>query len=68
MLKPKNAFNFYENNGFGLLTSCRINEITECITVFNEKNVIQAMQTAIDRNVFNWKYVECLLQCSNDIN
>lgn len=56
------AFQFYENNGFGLLNPYVAEKVGGWMDDLNEELVLFAMQTAIENNVPKWSYVESVLR------
>jgi len=58
----KTAFSFYEENGFGTLSSYIAEKIGSWIDDLNEEIVVYAMQLALENNVRKWNYVETVLK------
>lgn len=56
------AFQFYEENGFGLLNAYVAEKIGLWINECNEELVLFAMKTAVENNVPKWNYVESVLR------
>ncbi|MFJ7953646.1 DnaD domain protein [Lysinibacillus sp. NPDC096418] len=56
------AFQFYEENGFGLLNSYVAEKIGFWINDCCEELVIYAMKTAVENHVAKWNYVESVLR------
>lgn len=56
-----NAFSFYEQNGFGILTPHIGQMIDQWIQDLNENLVLHAMKIAIENNVLKWNYVNKIL-------
>lgn len=60
--KSPNAFQFYEQNGFGLISSFIADKINSWIDDLSDELVIEAMKIAIQNNAINWNYVESILR------
>ncbi|MFY0521054.1 DnaD domain-containing protein [Lysinibacillus sp. UGB7] len=60
--KPPNAFQFYEQNGFGGITSHVANKISNWIDDLTDELVVHAMKLAVENNVLRWNYVETILK------
>lgn len=60
--KPPTAFQFYEQNGFGLLIPHVADKVGAWIDDVGEDLVIHAMKLAIENNVLRWNYVETILR------
>ena len=58
----KSVFDFYEQNGFGLLAPFTAEKIGAWVDDLNEEMVIHAMKLAVDNNALNWRYVETILK------
>ncbi|WP_042473265.1 DnaD domain-containing protein [Bacillus ndiopicus] len=56
------AITFYQENGFGVLSSYAREKIDTWIDVMGEELVIYAMKLAIDNNAIRWNYVETILK------
>lgn len=59
--KQQTAFQFYEQNGFGALTSHESYKVGNWIDDLSEELVIHAMKLAVENNVLRWNYVEKIL-------
>ncbi|KOS60336.1 DnaD domain protein [Lysinibacillus agricola] len=59
--KTQTAFQFYEQNGFGSLSSHVAYKIGNWIDDLSEELVIHAMKLAVENNVLRWNYVEKIL-------
>lgn len=59
-----NVFNFYQENGFGMLRPIIVDQISNWINDFNnnEDIVIEAFKEAASNNVFKWSYVNSILR------
>lgn len=59
-----NVFNFYQENGFGMLRPIIVDQISNWIDDFNnnEDIVIEAFKEAASNNVFKWSYVNSILR------
>lgn len=59
-----NVFNFYQENGFGMLRPIIVDQINNWIDDFNnnEDIVIEAFKEAASNNVFKWSYVNSILR------
>lgn len=62
-------FDFYEQNGFGILAPFTIEKITKWIDDFKEagsaepeKLIIKALEISVDSNIRNWGYAEAILK------
>lgn len=62
--KPKtlNAFQFFEQNGFGFISHHVAQKIDDWSNDLSEELVIHAMEQAVENNVYTWKYVEVILK------
>lgn len=58
----KSAFKFFEQNGFGILTSHVADKMGAWIDDTNEELVIYALQIATENGVLRWNYVESILR------
>lgn len=58
----KSVFEFYEQNGFGLLAPFTAEKIGAWIDDLNEEMVIHAMKLAVENNALTWRYVETILK------
>ncbi|WP_404427278.1 DnaD domain protein [Ureibacillus chungkukjangi] len=58
----KSVFEFYEQNGFGVLAPFTAEKIGAWIDDLNEEMVTHAMKLALENNALNWKYVETILR------
>ena len=56
------VFQFYAENGFGLLNPFLTKKIGNWMDDCNEELILFAMQTAIENNVPKWNYVESVLR------
>lgn len=60
-----NAFDFYQQNGFGILNQYVSQEISQYLDEFPEDSdeiVIKALKIAIDRNKVSWGYAKPILK------
>ena len=59
-----NVFDFYQENGFGILKPFVIEQINAWIDDFNgnENIVIEALKEAATNNVYKWSYVNSILK------
>lgn len=63
--QQQSPFDFYQQNGFGVLKPYISEQISAWIDDFNESGneiVIGAMKEALDNNVINWNYVNSILK------
>ena len=60
--KTPNAFQFHEQNGFGVISHHVAQKIDAWINDLSEELVIHAMERAVENNVYTWKYVEAILK------
>lgn len=59
-----NAFDFYQQNGFGVINQYTSEDISYFLDKFEEDSdeiVIKALKIAIDRNKINWAYAKAIL-------
>lgn len=65
-LQPKqpNVFDFYQENGFGMLTPNTVQKLNAWINDFNgnEEIIIEALKEADENNVRKWAYVNSILK------
>ena len=65
-LQPKqpNVFDFYQENGFGMLTPNTVQKLDDWIADFNgnEEIIIEALKEADENNVRKWSYVNSILK------
>ncbi|MEK3814613.1 DnaD domain-containing protein [Bacillus sp. FSL K6-1284] len=61
-----NPFQFFEDEGFGLLSSFLADMLKGLIDDYGEEKVLDAMKEAVKRNALNMAYVQRILQ-SNEI-
>lgn len=59
-----NVFDFYQENGFGMLTPNTVQKLNAWITDFNdnEEIIIEALKEADENNVRKWAYVNSILK------
>lgn len=59
-----NVFDFYQENGFGLLTPNTVQKLNAWINDFNgnEEIIIEALKEADENNVRKWAYVNSILK------
>lgn len=57
-----NPFSFYQENGFGVLSSYVSDKLNNWIDDLSEEHVIYAMQIAVENNSIRWNYVEKILK------
>ncbi|WP_342573740.1 DnaD domain protein [Solibacillus sp. FSL K6-1781] len=57
-----NPFIFYQENGFGVLSSYVSDKLNNWIDDLSEEHVIYAMQIAVENNSIRWNYVEKILK------
>lgn len=57
-----NAFQFYEQNGFGIMTPYVADKVGAWIDDVTEELVIHAMKLAVENNSLRWNYVETILR------
>ncbi|MER2119242.1 MAG: DnaD domain protein [Solibacillus sp.] len=57
-----NPFTFYQENGFGVLSSYVSDKLNNWIDDLSEEHVIYAMQIAVENNSIRWNYVEKILK------
>ncbi|WP_182476572.1 DnaD domain-containing protein, partial [Staphylococcus hominis] len=59
-----NVFNFYQENGFGMLTPNTVQKLNAWINDFNgnEEIIIEALKEADENNVRKWAYVNSILK------
>ena len=62
--KQPNVFDFYQENGFGMLTPNTVQKLDDWITDFkgNEEIIIEALKEADENNVRKWSYVNSILK------
>lgn len=58
----QNLFIFYQENGFGVLSSYVSDKLNNWIDDLTEEHVIYAMQIAVENNSIRWNYVEKILK------
>lgn len=58
----ENAFSFYEQNGFGMLSGYVAEKINAWLNDLPEELVVKAMKLAVENNAQRWKYVESILK------
>ncbi|MGN7478994.1 DnaD domain protein [Solibacillus silvestris] len=58
----QNPFIFYQENGFGVLSSFVSDKLNNWIDDLSEEHVIYAMQIAVENNSIRWNYVEKILK------
>lgn len=58
----QSAFNFYQQNGFGIITPHVADKMGAWIDDLNEELVIHAMKTSVENNVLRWNYTESILR------
>lgn len=65
----RDVVDFYEQNGFGIMSSFTLEKITKWIEDFKdiespepEKLIIKALEISVDSNVHNWGYAEAILK------
>ncbi|MBT2634574.1 DnaD domain protein [Bacillus sp. ISL-26] len=64
--KMKNAFAFFEDEGFGLLSSFMAEKLNSLIDDYGEDKVLDAMKEATTRNARNLAYVQRILQSNKN--
>ena len=57
-----NPYQFYQMNGFGVLSSITQHKIDAWINDLTEEMVVYAMQIAIENNKVSWSYTEAILK------
>ncbi|PNZ31293.1 phi ETA orf 22-like protein [Staphylococcus petrasii] len=62
--KSEDAFEFYQQNGFGMLQPTIVEQIKAWIDDFegNEDIVVEALKEAATNNVYKWAYVNSILK------
>lgn len=63
--EQQSPFDFYQENGFGILKPFVAEQISYWIDDFKENGneiVIEAMKESVNNNVLNWKYVNSILK------
>ncbi|MEG0450927.1 MAG: DnaD domain protein [Lysinibacillus sp.] len=60
--KQLNAFQFYEQNGFGILAHHIALKLDGWINDMSEPLVIRAMERSVENGVYTWSYVETILK------
>lgn len=62
--KQPNVFDFYQENGFGMLTPNTVQKLNAWINDFNdnEEIIIEALKEADENNVRKWAYVNSILK------
>ncbi|PTK44482.1 DnaD domain protein [Staphylococcus hominis] len=63
--QPPSVFNFYQENGFGILRPVIVDQINAWIDDFGangEDIVIRALKEAAENNVYKWNYVNQILK------
>ena len=65
----RDVVDFYEQNGFGIMSPFTLEKITKWIEDFKdiespepEKLIIKALEISVDSNVHNWGYAEAILK------
>jgi len=65
----RDVVDFYEQNGFGIMSPFTLEKITKWIDDFKdiespepEKLIIKALEISVDSNVHNWGYAEAILK------
>ncbi|QRQ53616.1 DnaD domain protein [Bacillus subtilis] len=61
-----NAFVFFEDEGFGLLSSFMAEKLNSLIDDYGEDKVLEAMKEAVTRNARNLAYVQRILQSNKN--
>ncbi|WEY89742.1 DnaD domain-containing protein [Bacillus subtilis] len=61
-----NAFAFFEDEGFGLLSSFMAEKLNSLIDDYGEDKVMEAMKEAVTRNARNLAYVQRILQSNKN--
>lgn len=61
-----NAFAFFEDEGFGLLSSFMAEMLNSLIDDYGEDKVLEAMKEAVTRNARNLAYVQRILQSNKN--
>ncbi|WP_041517689.1 DnaD domain-containing protein [Bacillus subtilis] len=61
-----NAFAFFEDEGFGLLSSFMAEKLNSLIDDYGEDKVLDAMKEAVTRNARNLAYVQRILQSNKN--
>ncbi|MGG3435983.1 DnaD domain protein [Bacillus subtilis] len=61
-----NVFAFFENEGFGLLSSFMAEKLNSLIDDYGEDKVLEAMKEAVTRNARNLAYVQRILQSNKN--
>ncbi|MGG4029865.1 DnaD domain protein [Bacillus subtilis] len=61
-----NAFAFFEDEGFGLLSSFMAEKLNSLIDDYGEDKVLEAMKEAVTRNARNLAYVQRILQSNKN--
>lgn len=57
-----NPFTFYQENGFGVLSSYVSDKLNNWINDLSEEHLVYAMQIAVENNSIRWNYVEKILK------
>ena len=63
--QPPSVFNFYQENGFGILRPVIVDQVNAWIDDFGangEDIVIRALKEAAENNVYKWNYVNQILK------
>lgn len=62
--QQQNVFDFYQENGFGMLTPNTVQKLNAWINDFNdnEEIIIEALKEADENNVRKWAYVNSILK------
>ncbi|MDS3883795.1 DnaD domain protein [Staphylococcus hominis] len=63
--QPPSVFNFYQENGFGILRPVIVDQVNAWINDFGangEDIVIRALKEAAENNVYKWNYVNQILK------
>lgn len=60
--KIETAYSFYQENGFGVLSSHVHSKMNNWIDDLSEELVIHAMKLAVENNAVRWNYVETILK------
>ncbi|MFK3811816.1 DnaD domain-containing protein [Bacillus halotolerans] len=61
-----NVFAFFEDEGFGLLSSFMAEKLNSLIDDYDEDKVLEAMKEAVTRNARNLAYVQRILQSNKN--
>ncbi|MCY8805743.1 DnaD domain protein [Bacillus spizizenii] len=66
MKMKSNVFAFFEDEGFGLLSSFMAEKLNSLIDDYGEDKVLEAMKEAVTRNARNLAYVQRILQSNKN--